>query len=99
MPPGAKTTKTTASRRPGDDQRARDLLSWCRKSGIHVSRVRVGDVELDGLVDITRIPIPEVGTQGQQTDLREQFGGAALARLELDRQRSSGGVFAEDDDD
>lgn len=101
MPPGSKTTtKTTSGRRPGDDQRARDLLTWCRKTGIHVSRLTVGDVTIDGIVDLQRVPIPTADADSNPSDLRAQFGGAALDRLAADQQRDgANGVFAAEPDD
>ena len=96
MPPTPKT-KTTSSRRPGDDARARDLLTWARLQGIHVSRLRVGDVELDGVIDLRRVALPSPTDDARATDLRAEFGGAGLDRMRADAERQ-GGVFQESRD-
>lgn len=87
-------TKTTSSRQPGDDVRARELLTWARLQGIHVSRIRVGDVELDGLIDLRRVALPTPTDEAHGTDLRTAFGGAGLDRMRADAERQ-GGVFQE----
>ncbi|MBP9863358.1 MAG: hypothetical protein KBD62_35765 [Kofleriaceae bacterium] len=102
MPTTPKTTKTTSNRR-GDDARARELMTWARLQGIHVSRIRVGDVELDGLIDLRRVALPTPTDEAHGTDLRTAFGGAGLERMRADAERQGGGVFQErrdpDDDD
>jgi len=66
--------------------------------------VRVGEVELDGLADLSRISAAtatEVVNGGAgAADLKAQFGGDALERLRRDEQRTGGEtvvVEAEDD--
>lgn len=97
MPP---KTKTTASTSPGtDDQRARDLVLWCRRQGIHITRVRVGDVELDGMADLRRIPSVDPGLTEPASNWREHYGGAALDRLKRERPGDDGAAVVDDEDD
>lgn len=97
-----KTTSRRTRPRPTDADQARDLVRWCRANAVHVSRVRVGDVELDGLADLSRFPAPSevVATSGAGTgDLKAQFAGEALERLRRDEQRTEGGSVVVDADD
>jgi len=99
----AKTTSRRSRPRPTDADQARDLIRWCRGNAIHVQRVRVGDVELDGLADLSRISAPaaaEVVNGGSgAADLKAQFAGEALERLRRDEQRQEGGTVVIDADD
>lgn len=96
---------TSTKRRSTDADTVRDLLTWLRRNHVAVSRVRVGDVELDGLIDTSRVgpAVSEMLANGSgAADLRRQFGGAAIDRLERDNKDGPDGdypVVSEPDDD
>lgn len=75
----------------GDD--VRSLLLWLRSQRIAVTRVRVGDTELDIAVDMELAPqAPSLSNDRPPQDPYEVFGGAALKRLREDQARQASEV-------
>ena len=85
----------------GDDDRARALLLWAREQRFVLSRVRVGEVELEVAADLSLAPsAPSLSSPRPEHDPYETFGGAALARLreqEAEAERSGSVEVTEDD--
>lgn len=94
MPP-----KRTSSKCGSDADVARSLLVWCRMQRYHVGEIRVGDVTLAGLADLSTVApaVPAIGDD-PASDYRTQFGGAGLARLKRDAGRDAETTVPEDDE-
>ena len=96
------TRKTSKASRSTDADRVRDMLMWCRARGVHVQRIRIGDVELDGIADRTALggSLADAAATPPVTDIRRQFGGDALDRLhrETGDGPNGGAVVVEEDD-
>lgn len=74
------------TKRNEGDQRVRDLILWARAEKIVLTRLRIGDVELE-LADTHlagKLAGPKPGrTEAEAvSDLYRHYGGAALAQLE-----------------
>ena len=94
MPP-----KRTSSKCGSDADVARSLLVWCRMQRYHVGEIRVGDVTLAGLADLSTVaPAVPTGADAGATDYREQFGGAGLARFARDGKNAESATLEEDDE-
>lgn len=61
------------------------LLAWLRRERYHISRIHIGDVEIDGIVDMTHINAIDDQRPAPATDLREAYGGGAIDRLRRER--------------
>lgn len=79
MPPATKTTTPTR----GDDVAAvKDLVAWLRMSGLALSALRVGDIELH-ISTPARLPVLNLDdAAASATNIYEQYGGDALKELQ-----------------
>lgn len=76
MPP----SNTTMTLTPGDDvAAAKDLVAWAKTSGVTLTIVKVGAVELHIAPDVRAPNVTLPATPA--TNLYEQYGGDALAEL------------------
>lgn len=85
--PTRRASISPTSAGEADADRVRALLLWCRDQNIHVGRLRIGDVELDGIADMARLQVPAEVPARAATDLRAVYGADALERLMRDRKR------------
>lgn len=86
----------------GDDERARAWLLWARGERFAISRVKVGDVELEIAADLSLMPsAPSLASPRPENDPYETYGGPALQRLREQQaeEQDGGGVTVVEDDD
>ena len=61
---------------------AMELALWSRVNRLVLSRIKVGDVELDIAADLTLASqAPSIANPVSQADAYEQYGGPALRRI------------------
>ena len=84
-----------------DVDAAKRMLLWARSERIALSRVKVGDVEIDVAADLALAPSsPSLANPRPAEDPSAKFGGEALARLrEQERQDTPPDAEVHEDDD
>jgi hypothetical protein len=80
---------------------AKDILLWARGKRIALTRVKVGEVELDIAADLALAPTaPSLTSPRPEADPYETFGGPQLAKLreqEAEDKRRGDSTVIEDD--
>lgn len=91
---------TTSYSRTSDDLRAQGFLLWARSEKIAISRLKLGDIEIDVAADLALAPsAPSLANPRPTEDLYEVFGGEALKRLrEQGNEQLQADPMVEEDD-
>lgn len=83
----------------GSDE-MREFLLWARRQRFALSRVKLGELEVDIAADLELAPsAPSLATPAPSEDPYETFGGTVLAKLRALQERESKGDSVVDEDD